>query len=178
MDKIKISLRSTYKSDKPAQQIKPKDIEIQRPCSEQQEKLDLESHIKKYFLSPLNELIENEGVSNGYLIASVDALKIMKKILKSILKQKNVSIIDILEKAAFDCEESQESYPEEENVLEESSSEVEEDSQEDDEDQDDEEDEEDEDQEDEDDEYEEEYDIEEARECDAYCFEEDESMDG
>ena len=63
---------------------------------------DLDRHIRDYFLEPLKDLINNDGVSNGFLIANVDALLIMKKILKSILKKKKISIVEILEKAAFE----------------------------------------------------------------------------
>lgn len=147
---------------------------------------DLESHIRDYFLNPLKELIANDGVSNGYLIANVDALGVMKQILKAILKRKKISITEILEKAAFEEEDtdapsteecvSSETLPEEiacENSHD--ASVVDEDEEEDDDEENEEEDDDEED--DEEDDFDE-YDLEEARECDSYAYDEDESMDG
>lgn len=144
---------------------------------------DLDRHIRDYFLEPLKDLINNDGVSNGFLIANVDALLIMKKILKSILKKKKISIVEILEKAAFENSEETEAIENdshEENSYEESEEEAEEqnEKQEDDQDEDEEDEEEDEEDEEEDEEEFDEYDLEEARECDSYCYDEDESMDG
>ena len=54
------------------------------PVSPKSLDYELEAHIRDYFLEPLKELISNDGVSNGYLIANVDALGVMKQILKAI----------------------------------------------------------------------------------------------
>jgi hypothetical protein len=64
-------------------------------------KKGLKSHIKKYFTEPLAQLIQDDGVSDGVLIANPEALGVIENILIAILEKRKTSIIEILEAAAF-----------------------------------------------------------------------------
>jgi hypothetical protein len=190
--KQKIVLKKKEENPQPAPVIETQITEkvtLTKP-SKSIKKKGLKSHIKKYFCKPLCELIENDGVNDGVLIANPEALRVLEEILNSIVERKKITIVEILESFAFEDvedeqdeqeeetieEEQEEENIEEEEVAEESEDEiVSEDSENEDEDDDDEEDEE---AVEEEDEYDYE-DLQEARECDSYMgYEEDESMDG
>ena len=160
---------------------KPENIKPNKPS--ETKKKGLKSHIKKYFCKPLSQLIENDGVNDGELIANPDALRVLDAILNSILERKKITIIEILESFAFEDvedenqEESIEDEQDEEDLQDEEEQSIEED-------QDEvaveleEEEEEEEQEEEEEDQFDYE-DLQEARECDSYVgYEKDESMDG
>lgn len=189
-DKIKIVLRQNQPVQTTVEKIKlkpkqeefrpiqiDKSTESRADFSQPEKTSSLEDHIKKYFIKPLNKLIKNDGVNNGVLIASVDALEVIAEMIDSIIEKRDVSIIDILESAAFagqeeEVEEVVEASFQEEAVEEQELDDELEEEEDNDDDEDEEEDEEEED-------YEEYDDLEEARECDSYAgYEEDESMDG
>jgi len=148
-------------------------------------KKGLKSHIKKYFCEPLNELIENDGVNDGVLIANPEALRVLEDILNSIVERKKTTIVEILESFAFEGVEDEQDEEYEETIEEDEEDEEEnvEEAAEESEDEivaenSDEEQEEDEEVVEEEDEYDYE-DLQEAMECDSYMgYEEDESMDG
>jgi hypothetical protein len=192
-EKIAIKQKIVLKKKEESPQLLPiietqktENIPLPKP-SETPKKKGLKSHIKKYFCKPLSELIENDGVNDGVLIANPEALRVLEDILNSIVERKKITIVEILESFAFeDVEDEQEEEDEEtieeeqeedeeenveEEVAEESEDEiVSEDSEEDQE--------EDEEVVEEEDEYDYE-DLQEAMECDSYMgYEEDESMDG
>lgn len=78
-------------------------------------KKGFKSHIKKYFAQPLAELINNDGVNDGVLIANPDALLVIQNIIDAILNKEKISIVQIIEAAAFE-EPMPESEPEEEPI--------------------------------------------------------------
>lgn len=139
------------------------------------EEISSNEYLQSFFIDPLNELIQNDGVHEGFLIAQTEALQIMQTMFDSLLIKDGLSVVDILKEAAFagsDCEQEQELVEEdkydEEDEEDEDYEDYEEQEEDDDEVEDDEI----------SDEYDYEYDIEEARECEDYMEDYDESMDG
>jgi hypothetical protein len=97
------------KSIKFKPQLEPKSVE--KEIIENQPKPKLSEHIRNNFICPLEKLIKNDGVSNNTLIASVDALYIMREILNSIINKDETNIIEILEKAAYEDLDHDQSEP-------------------------------------------------------------------